>query len=292
MRRNWRVFAGALFGVGLVAFLLGAATIAEANQLHQQPPIAWNSTEFGGGDCPDLAPGQVLWHFVHTDTKSTDLPSTLTAKFTTAGTVTVAGFVNGNSVVMYDIITGHDTLLSASDSISNGGLLNLSHICVGPPLPTPSPSPSPSPTPTPTATPTPTPSESPSPSPSESPSPSPSESPSPSPSQSPSPSPSQSPSPSPSESPSPTPSQSPSPTPSTSPSPTPSTSPTPTPTTSPTPVGGGGAPGVTPSPGTGEVLAETGANPPALGLGFGAALVVIGLLGMIAGAVTWMRQRS
>jgi hypothetical protein len=45
----------------------------------------------------------------------------------------------------------------------------------------------------------------------------------------------------------------------------------------------------TPTP-TGAVLAETGANPPGGGLGFG--LMGLGLLAMLAGVFTWRRQRA
>jgi hypothetical protein len=127
--------------VAALSMVLMIAAPAFANDLHQTPPITADDPAFQGTeeDCSglDLQPGQVLWHFVHTDTTSADLPSTLTATFQDAGTVTVSGYVNGSSVVMYDIttVTGTDTLLSASDTIVNGGLLNLSHICQGGPPP-------------------------------------------------------------------------------------------------------------------------------------------------------------
>jgi hypothetical protein len=105
-----------------------------ANDLHQTPPISWDDAGFQGsaGDCEgaDLKPGEVLWHFVHTKTGDEDLPSTIDAQFG-SGPQSGDGFVNGNSIVMYELITGHTTLDGASDSIQNDGLLNLSHICVG-----------------------------------------------------------------------------------------------------------------------------------------------------------------
>jgi ABC-type glycerol-3-phosphate transport system substrate-binding protein len=114
-----------------------------ANDLHQTPPITADDPAFQGDDTDcgglTLAPGEVLWHFVHTGTDGTDLPSTLTATFQDAGTITVNGYSNGNgsAEVMYDITTttGTDTLLSASDTIVDGNLLNLSHICQGGPPP-------------------------------------------------------------------------------------------------------------------------------------------------------------
>ena len=101
------------------------AGTALANDLHQVTPIV--GTQFANTTvgCDEG------WHFVHTDAKSDSLPSELTATFKNAGTVHVAGYVNGNSIVMYNVyVDPSDTLLSASDDISNGGNLNLSHVCV------------------------------------------------------------------------------------------------------------------------------------------------------------------
>ena len=103
------------------------AGTALANDLHQDTPIVgteFENTEMG---CDEG------WHFIHTDTDGSDLPAELTAEFADAGTVKVDGYSNGNGngVVMYDVhVSADDTLLSASDDISNEGLLNLSHVCV------------------------------------------------------------------------------------------------------------------------------------------------------------------
>ena len=116
--------------------------VALANDLHQadDTPISWDDPNFQGtaDECKDanLEPGEVLWHFVHTMTDGGDLASQLDAEFDSDGPRTAAGYSNGNgsAQVMYDIITGEDSLLSASDDIENtadGGLLNLSHICFG-----------------------------------------------------------------------------------------------------------------------------------------------------------------
>ena len=113
--------------------------VALANDLHQadQLPISWDDPAFQGTadecDKADLDPGEVLWHFVHTGTDGNDLPATLDATFTDAGAKQADGYSNGggNAIVQYDIVTGKDTLESASDSISDDNLLNLSHICVG-----------------------------------------------------------------------------------------------------------------------------------------------------------------
>jgi hypothetical protein len=107
--------------------------VALANDLHQDPGdtgIWWaDAPQESGGSCDNLKPGEVLWHFVHTDTGASDLPSQLDANFKTAGDKTAAGFQNGNSNVFYEIITGEDFLMSASDDIVNDGNLNLSHTC-------------------------------------------------------------------------------------------------------------------------------------------------------------------
>jgi hypothetical protein len=127
--------AAILAALGLT--LLVAAP-AWANDLHQTLPIASDSSSYQGtaGDCVGVAPGFVLWHFVHTDTKSSNLPSTLTVTFSDGSSQTVNGYVNGNSIVMYDVKTTTGlSLTKASDSISPDGLLNLSHICNGGPVP-------------------------------------------------------------------------------------------------------------------------------------------------------------
>jgi hypothetical protein len=125
----------AAIGLSLV-MTVGVALANDLNQFqdgHNADGISWDDPAFQGTDkdCEgaDLQPGEVLWHFVHTGTDSGDLPSELTAEFDVAGVKTADGFVNGNSIVMYEIITGEDTLLSASDDIVNDGKLNLSHIC-------------------------------------------------------------------------------------------------------------------------------------------------------------------
>lgn len=124
--------------LAVLGLALMVAAPALANDLHQPTPISWDDPAFQGSeeDCADADIGEdeVLWHFVHVGTSSADLPSTLTAEFETAGVVTVSGYVNGDSIVMYDIITGQDTLLSASDTIETDPMtepLNLSHICPG-----------------------------------------------------------------------------------------------------------------------------------------------------------------
>ena len=122
----------------LIALVMAVSLVGTvfANDLHGSHVGASSLTfkqECNGGE--GLAEGQVLWHFIHTDTNGENLPASITATFQTAGSITVAGYSNGNgkAVVMYDIVTnGDDVLLGASDTIVNDGLLNLSHVCRNP----------------------------------------------------------------------------------------------------------------------------------------------------------------
>lgn len=130
----------ALIASGLLVFAI--AVPALANTLNQTPPIAWNDAGFQGVDdeCDGtvVADGEVLWHFVHTMTDGSDLPSTLTVTFSDASEQTVDGYSNGgeNAQVMYDVTMVQGvSLTGAEDTIVNGGLLNLSHICAGGPPP-------------------------------------------------------------------------------------------------------------------------------------------------------------
>ena len=133
-RRMLTIASMAAISLSLV-MTVGVALANDLNQDTGENGISWDDPAFQGTekDCADagLEPGQVLWHFIHTGTDSGDLPSELTAEFADAGTKTADGYVNGNSIVMYNIITGEDSLLSASDDIENDGNLNLSHICNG-----------------------------------------------------------------------------------------------------------------------------------------------------------------
>jgi hypothetical protein len=115
--------------------------VALANELFENQikngPISWDDPAFQGNadECEgvELAAGEVLWHFVHTGTTGDDLPATIDAEFDSAGTVQADGYSNGggNAVVMYNVITGEDSLVGAEDSIVDDGKLLLSHICSG-----------------------------------------------------------------------------------------------------------------------------------------------------------------
>jgi hypothetical protein len=131
-------FASLTVIAAAAAFMVFLVSGAFANTLHQTTPISWqNFTQECTGN-ETLDSGQVLWHFVHTGTTGADLPSTLTATFTDGTntyTLTAAGYSNGggSAIVMYDVITpsSYSLISPTSDTISNDGLLNLSHVCPG-----------------------------------------------------------------------------------------------------------------------------------------------------------------
>src|SRR5262245_32611195 len=122
----------AVSGLLAMAALGPAASATLANDLHQDPPISWNATGFGGEDCKDVAAGDVLWHFVQTKVSDNISSGKLTAEFDDAGVITVDSYKKAGGVLHWAITTGHDTLLSAESDVDSEGNLNLSHICVGP----------------------------------------------------------------------------------------------------------------------------------------------------------------
>jgi hypothetical protein len=112
----------------------GASAVPSGTLLHQTPPISWNAAGFEDEDCGAVGAGQVLWHFVLVQTTATT-PSRMVAFFQNAGRVEVYSYKNSGGVLHFNVTTGQDTLLSAS-TVAVGRWLNLSHICVGPPLTT------------------------------------------------------------------------------------------------------------------------------------------------------------
>jgi Big-like domain-containing protein len=131
-------FAGLTVMAAAAASLVFLVSGAFANDLHQTTPISWQNFTQECSGSETLESGQVLWHFVHTGTTGADLPSTLTATFTDGTTTYVLqadGYSNGggSAIVMYDIVTpaNYSLISPTSDTISNDGLLNLSHVCPG-----------------------------------------------------------------------------------------------------------------------------------------------------------------
>jgi hypothetical protein len=144
----------AVLGSAMVLSFAGAAL---AEDLNQDTPIAWDDPEFlaSAEECANdqvmAGPGEVVWHFIHNNTDATS--GTLSATFTTEGaTSTPNGEPLSANVLHYWVVTGPDTLESASDDAS-GGLLVLSHVCAGEEESTPTPTPT---LPQDTATPSPT----------------------------------------------------------------------------------------------------------------------------------------
>jgi hypothetical protein len=123
------------------ATLLGAALIAPSAALaitgHQDFPIAWNASGFDDEECAEikLAPGQVYWHFVQTQTDVTD-PADALLNIDIAGTdsdvVGLAAYKVSGGVVHWEATTPQITLDGISSNIDGDGNLNISHICVGP----------------------------------------------------------------------------------------------------------------------------------------------------------------
>jgi hypothetical protein len=108
--------------------------VAFANDLHQTPPISWDAAKQGSAeDCKgaDLQPGEVLWHFVQNQVADGTDSGKMTAEFDIAGIkADVDSYKKSGGVLHWSIITGHDTLLSASTNVSSPGEFNLSHVCV------------------------------------------------------------------------------------------------------------------------------------------------------------------
>ncbi len=131
-----RRLAATLAAFGLTLMLAAPAFAVDLNA-GQTLPISWDAAAYQGSDTDcaglNLQAGQVDWHFVLNQSATND--QTLTTTFQTAGTSTVsADKVVDTYVLHYDIVTGMDTLLSASTS-GDTGTLQLSHICNGGPPP-------------------------------------------------------------------------------------------------------------------------------------------------------------
>jgi hypothetical protein len=117
--------------------LLVAAPAFADTPLHQDLPIAWNDVNFQGSetDCAglNLAPGTVDWHFVvHTDSSTGTMSATFSDSADNVTDMPPSKIVDTYEL-HWDIVTGEDSLLSASTSVtpSSDGF-NLSHICSNP----------------------------------------------------------------------------------------------------------------------------------------------------------------
>jgi hypothetical protein len=131
-----RRYLGWLAVGALTAMLVLGATggvAVAATSLHQDTPISWDDPGFQGSEdeceSADLAPGEVLWHFVLVQTTSGAVGSPLTATFS-SGVEVEGAYKKSGPVLHWNITTGETTLLSASTT-ATGRMLNLSHICSG-----------------------------------------------------------------------------------------------------------------------------------------------------------------
>ena len=144
VHRTWCQIPLALKALLLTAAVLSLSfvisnyrTSANANlacsgtSLHQSQVGASSQTfsqECDGSE--NLQDGQVLWHFVLTQTDCTQFdPSNLTATFSGAGEVTVSSSKCVGGVLHWNIITNGDDVLLAACTPAIGKLLNLSHVC-------------------------------------------------------------------------------------------------------------------------------------------------------------------
>jgi hypothetical protein len=136
---GWVAIAS-LLAIGMLASSSGGSivsAVANVTSLSQTPPIAYTDPAFQGdaGECAGvvLAPGQVLWHFVLTQTASGTAGSFLHATFSGGLDVdNVLAYKKAGGVLHWEIITGAVSLTGAHTN-RVGNRLNLSHICQGPP---------------------------------------------------------------------------------------------------------------------------------------------------------------
>jgi len=132
---GWLIAAG-LLGAALIA---PSAAFAIDGSNEKDGGIAWNDPDFQGSaeDCEgaDLAPGEVLWHFVQTnvadEVASGNLWVTVTAVQGEVGPV--ASYKKSGKVLHWAVISPETTLLEWRSDVGGDGNLNLSHICYGGP---------------------------------------------------------------------------------------------------------------------------------------------------------------
>lgn len=132
-----------LAGVSTVVLAFSAVAVVSAQDLvPSHEGVTWDDPDFHIS-CPDpLDPGLVLWHFVLSGWESD--PITLTAEFAVAGTFQVPNGQTNQSTAHFEVITGEDTLVTASTDV-DGNALSLQYTCTGFDAPQPSFGPSPNP---------------------------------------------------------------------------------------------------------------------------------------------------
>jgi hypothetical protein len=135
---GWVAIAS-LLAVGMLASSSGASVVSAVDavtSLAQTPPIASTDPEFQGTleECAGevIPAGQVLWHFVLTQTSAPLAGSFLHATFSGGGgdVDNWAAEKKSGSVLHWEIITVAGSLEGAHTNRA-GARLNLSHICQG-----------------------------------------------------------------------------------------------------------------------------------------------------------------
>jgi hypothetical protein len=133
------VALASLLAIGMLATASGGTLVsatANVTNLNQTPPIASTDPNFQGdaGECEgaNLSAGQVLWHFVLTQTSAGTAGSILHATFSSGQDIEVVAYKKAGGVLHWEIITGATSLTGAHTNRA-GRNLNLSHICQGPP---------------------------------------------------------------------------------------------------------------------------------------------------------------
>ena len=140
LRRLGWVAIASLLAVGALATSSGGSVVSAVTattSLKQTTPISYTDPAFQGdaGECAGvvLQPGQVLWHFVLTQTSSGTAGSYLHATFSGGLDVdNVLAYKKAGGVLHWSITTGTVSLTGAHTNRAGKNLV-LSHICQGPP---------------------------------------------------------------------------------------------------------------------------------------------------------------
>ena len=116
------------------AFAPGPYVSIAGTNLHQTPPIDSSSLtpDCSADDLSKISSGEVLWHFVLTQTTAQN-SGLLRASFTSAGVTSpdVHFYKAVGGVLQWDVVTPSADTLEGASTDALGSLLNLSHVCFG-----------------------------------------------------------------------------------------------------------------------------------------------------------------
>ena len=123
-----------LAGVSTVVLAFSAVAVAQATDLNpQHVGVQWDDPSFSSSDCEQLpAPGNVVWHFVLTQSPSDS--TLLTASFDEyffPGEAPDRAFGSTSFNLHWELETGRPATLHGASTDFDGSNLTLSHICVG-----------------------------------------------------------------------------------------------------------------------------------------------------------------